>query len=76
MNKIGDNFRIGRTVKTIAFITEFFIEAFRVDDVTVMRYGYDIVAAADDDRLGIADTTGTSCRIAVMADGDIPGELA
>ena len=62
-------------LKVVAFLQQFFAEMFGVDDIAVMGDGHDIIAAADDDRLGVADAAGTGGGIAVMTYGDIAGEL-
>jgi hypothetical protein len=56
-------------------ITELFIQVFSVDNIPVVGQGNRIGTCANDDRLDITYPTGTSCRITIMANGDIPGEL-
>jgi len=75
-DKVSNNLTVSRRIEGIALATELLIEVLSVDNIPIVGEGNGIRAFANDDRLHIAYPTGATGRIAIMPDGDIPGEPA
>jgi len=75
-NKVSNNLGVGGRIKGIAPATELSIEVLGVDNTPVVGEGDSVRSFANDDGLDVAYPTGATGRVAIMTDGDIPGEPA
>ena len=73
-NEVSDNLAICGSVEGIALLREFLIKMLSINDVPVVGYAHSIGTATHYDRLNIDYPTGTSGRIAIMTNGNIPTE--